>query len=90
MSSADGRRQGRDSAEELSSGDLHPLLVHIFLLSGQPDGRQALPEAAAVVWEAASTMPDPSEYSVPPTPDLHTRTADMWLPATRRAREPCP
>lgn len=27
---------------------------------GRPGGRRALPEAAAVVWEAASTVPDPS------------------------------
>lgn len=32
----------------------------VLLLLGQPVGRRALPEAAAVVWEAASTMPDPS------------------------------
>lgn len=33
-------------------------LVLLFLC--EPGGRRALPEAAAVVWEAASTVPDPS------------------------------
>lgn len=33
-------------------------LVLLFLC--EPVGRRALPEAAAVVWEAASTVPDPS------------------------------
>lgn len=37
------------------------LLVLLVLLLARPGGRQALPVAAAVVWEAASTMPDPSE-----------------------------
>lgn len=32
----------------------------LLLLLGQTVGRQALPVAAAVVWEAASTKPDPS------------------------------
>lgn len=37
-------------------------LALVFLLHGQPVGRLALPEAAAVVWEAASTVPDPSMW----------------------------
>lgn len=36
------------------------LLLLFLLLRGRPGGRRALPEAAAVVWEAASTVPDPS------------------------------
>lgn len=42
---------------------LHLSLALVFLLHDQPVGRLALPEAAAVVWEAASTVPDPSEFS---------------------------
>lgn len=36
------------------------LLVLLVLLLARPGGRPALPEAAAVVWEAASTVLDPS------------------------------
>lgn len=35
-------------------------MCYFALLLGQKVGRQALLVAAAVVWEAASTMPDPS------------------------------
>lgn len=66
-------------------------LVLLFL--GEPVGRRALPEAAAVVWEAASTVPDPSaqqhsntEQEVRPcyTSHLANRPSDSWQSLCRR------